>query len=134
MTSVYADTSFFIALLNASDAMHAEALGFSQVFQGKLVTSEYILIELGNFLSRLPARRLFAGFVAHIRVQPGHVVVECTSEILQEGIDLYARRCDKEWSLVDCISFAIMRRLGLRAVLTADHHFEQAGFEIVRSP
>jgi predicted nucleic acid-binding protein len=35
---------------------------------------------------------------------------------------------DKEWGIVDCFSFEVMRIRGMRFALTADHHFEQAGF------
>jgi uncharacterized protein len=38
-------------------------------------------------------------------------------------------RRDKEWSLTDCISFVVMKERGLTEALTADHHFEQAGFK-----
>jgi len=41
-----------------------------------------------------------------------------------------ARR-DKPWSLTDCISFVVMEQLGLVDALSADHHFEQAGFNIL---
>ena len=37
-------------------------------------------------------------------------------------------RLDKEWTLVDCASFIIMKQRSLMAALTTDHHFEQAGF------
>jgi uncharacterized protein len=55
-------------------------------------------------------------------------VVPLEMELYQEGVKLYASRSDKEWSLTDCISFVIMERLGLAEALTADHHFQQAGF------
>ena len=43
-------------------------------------------------------------------------------------MDLYRHRKDKDWSLTDCISFAAMTDEGLTEALTADRHFEQAGF------
>jgi uncharacterized protein len=43
-------------------------------------------------------------------------------------LDLYRDRPDKAWSLTDCISFVVMADKGIRDALTADHHFEQAGF------
>ena len=48
--------------------------------------------------------------------------------LFTRGLALYKERTDKEWSLTDCISFVIMRDLKLSAALTADRHFEQAGF------
>ena len=54
-----------------------------------------------------------------------------TLELLEQGMDLYARRPDKEWSLTDCISFVVMSQNGLEEALTGDHHFEQAGFRIL---
>jgi len=41
---------------------------------------------------------------------------------------LYCRREDKNWSLTDCMSFVVMEDEDIEDVLTADHHFEQAGF------
>ena len=52
-------------------------------------------------------------------------------ELFASGSDLYAQRLDKDWSLTDCISFVVMRERGIAEALTADHHFEQAGFTIL---
>ncbi len=41
---------------------------------------------------------------------------------------MLAERPDKEWSLVDCASFVLMRQREINEALTSDHHFEQAGF------
>ncbi|HMC28406.1 MAG TPA: hypothetical protein VKM56_11500 [Verrucomicrobiae bacterium] len=46
-------------------------------------------------------------------------------------MELCSARKDKEWSLTDCISFVVMQRERVTDALTADHHFEQAGFKIL---
>jgi hypothetical protein len=55
-------------------------------------------------------------------------IVPASTVLMDDGLDLFAKRPDKGWGLSDCISFVVMRRDGLRDALTADHHFEQAGF------
>ncbi len=55
-------------------------------------------------------------------------MIACTGTLLQSGWRLYGERLDKDWSLTDCMSFAVMKRAGLSEALTADHHFLQAGF------
>jgi hypothetical protein len=46
---------------------------------------------------------------------------------------LFTSRADKDWSLTDCLSFIVMGRRNIRQALTADNHFEQAGFHAVLS-
>lgn len=47
---------------------------------------------------------------------------------MDEAIALFTDRPDKSWGLTDCISFVVMQRFGATDALTADRHFEQAGF------
>ncbi len=54
-----------------------------------------------------------------------------TMEWFERGLELYERRPDKEWSVTDCISFAVMTERGVSEALTNDRHFEQAGFQIL---
>jgi predicted nucleic acid-binding protein len=44
---------------------------------------------------------------------------------------IFSTRPDKEWSLTDCISFVVMNERGITDAFTNDHHFEQAGFQIL---
>jgi predicted nucleic acid-binding protein len=48
--------------------------------------------------------------------------------LIARGVELFATRSDKNWSLVDCISFVVMKQKHLKEALSADHHFVQAGF------
>jgi predicted nucleic acid-binding protein len=59
---------------------------------------------------------------------PNATIVAATHERFEEGIALCSYRMDKDWSLTDCISFIVMQNQGLTDALTADRHFEQAGF------
>jgi hypothetical protein len=61
-------------------------------------------------------------------------IVRVTPEHFKEGCELYFKRADKGWSLTDCISFLVMQELGIRAALTPDEDFEQAGFERLMEP
>jgi predicted nucleic acid-binding protein len=55
-------------------------------------------------------------------------IIPASRELHREGLNLYARRRDKEWPLTDCTSFIIMEDEGIREALTGDRHFEQAGY------
>lgn len=56
-------------------------------------------------------------------------IVRLTPELLERGVALFRSRADKDWPLTDCISFVVMQEHGLTEALTADQHFEQAGFK-----
>jgi uncharacterized protein len=56
-------------------------------------------------------------------------IIPLDSRLLQRGLDLFANRPDKNWSLTDCISFVVMQNEGLTQALTGDGHFEQVGFK-----
>ncbi len=124
----FADTFFFFAFLNAADSAHREASTFYDGFDGELVTTEWVLTELADALSGISDRPAFVAFHRVIRNDTSVNIIPASHELFAAGIELYAARPDKEWSLTDCISFAVMQREGLADALTGDRHFEQAGF------
>ena len=129
MKRVFADTSYFVALLNPGDEYHDAAVELTETFDGQIVTTSWVLVELGNFLAGSPNRALLASLVRTLRASARTRIVGATERSFHEGLDLYARRPDKRWSLTDCMSFTTMRRGRLTAALTTDQHFAQAGFE-----
>jgi hypothetical protein len=52
-------------------------------------------------------------------------VVHVTPDFYAKGWELYSNRLDKDWGVIDCISFVIMQERNLTEALTSDHHFEQ---------
>jgi predicted nucleic acid-binding protein len=63
-----------------------------------------------------------------IKASPIVEVVHIDPSLDAEAWDLFQRRPDKTWSLVDCASFVVMQKRGINEALTSDVHFEQAGF------
>lgn len=130
-TRIFVDTSFFIALLNSNDADHPQAMAIQAQLTAEgscKITSEYVLLELGDGLSRLRFRHLASQLINLVYRDSSFEVIPSSTQLFAEALSLFNERSDKEWGLTDCSSFVIMRGLELDVALTADHHFQQAGF------
>jgi uncharacterized protein len=126
MKVVFADTFFFLALVNEQDKAHQAAVQFD-VTDG-LLTTAWVLTEVGDALSSPENRPVFLQMIDLLYRLPGVRIIEPSKELFESGIQLYRERPDKAWSLTDCISFAAMRQMNIHDALTGDRHFEQAGF------
>jgi predicted nucleic acid-binding protein len=131
MSATFADTYFFIALLFENDEAHAKAQTWAADLSGGLYTSVWVLTEVADALAVPGRRERFLPFLQFLRASPSVTIVPSEQALFDRGASLYDQRPDKSWSLTDCISFVIMQDYGLRDVLTGDHHFEQAGFNVL---
>jgi len=128
--SVYVDTSAFLAVLDADDANHEPA---KQTWTGllrareTLVTSNYVLVET----FALVQHRLGMEAVRTLQedVVPVLHVEWVGEELHQQAVGALLAANRRNLSLVDCASFAVMRRLGLRRAFAFDGHFSEQGFE-----
>jgi uncharacterized protein len=128
MKPVLADTSYYVALLSNNDERLLSAVRWSETLLGQQVVTEYVLVELGSMFANVRGRRHFVPFVEHLLADGGTLFIPASRSLLRRGMALFASRPDKEWSLVDCISFVVMKERRLTDALTTDHHFVQAGF------
>jgi predicted nucleic acid-binding protein len=129
MRVVFADTFYFLALINPSDQYHQKALGFTRAFKDRMLTTDWVITELADALAGTPRGRSEAlATLADLQADPDATIVPFSSTLMSDGLDLYARRPDKQWSLTDCVSFVVMQREGIAEALTGDQHFVQAGF------
>jgi uncharacterized protein len=128
MKPVFADTSFYIALLSPTDTRHSKAVEWSEAWLGRQITTEYVLIELGGAISRSRDRSLLVPFFEQILADSGTTFIPASASLFRRGLALFGARFDKNWSLTDCISFVVMKQRRLTGALSTDRHFEQAGF------
>jgi predicted nucleic acid-binding protein len=127
MTPVFADTYYYLALVNPGDTGHAKAAAFARSTPRPMVVSDWVITELADGLCSVANRPVFTRLLSVIKGPPT-TVIPYDSALMDRGLALFASRADKEWSLTDCVSFLVMNDHGITEALTADHHFEQAGF------
>lgn len=125
---VFADTFYFLAIINPDDAYHRQALDYSRSKRAPMLTTDWVLTEVADAFARTPYRSAAKRLHVHLCSRPADIVVPCSRGWLEMGFNLYDARPDKSWSLTDCISFEVMREHGVTEALTGDRHFAQAGF------
>ncbi len=96
----------------------------------QIVTTEMVLVELLNFVSKEGehTRELTSKAVRDLKSDPGVEVVAQTSGQFDDAINRYASRLDQRWSVTDCASFVLMEERHIREALAYDQDFMQAGF------
>lgn len=134
MRQVFADTFYYLALMNVDDAAHAKAMAVSKSLDCPMLTTAWVLTEVGDAFAAPPQRRVFLDLLEDLQSDPACTILPASEGLFQSAVALYRKRPDKEWSLTDCISFEAMRRHGISEALTEDHHFEQAGFVALLKP
>lgn len=126
MPTYFADTSFWVALIDRRDTCHAKAADLSLRISGKILTAEAVVVETANTFAKPNWRPKAIALINHITLRED---IEIAYKSWHKAWDLFTDRPDKAWSLTDCISFEVVRERGISEALTADNHFRQAGFQ-----
>lgn len=126
---MFVDTSAFLALLDADDEFHAKAVEtWDRLIDGgvSLLTTNHVVVETNALVQRrLGMEALRALMVEVVRGLTVAWVDRETHEAAAAA-QLVAHR--KRLSLVDCVSFQVMRDLGLTHAFAHDVHFGHQGF------
>lgn len=132
MRTVFLDTVGLIAIWDVADQWHESA---SRVYSelglnnARLVTTSLVLYECGNAAARRPYRDLVIGLREDLGIAGD--LYEPSPADLVEAWTAYRNGQIGSAGIVDEISFAVMRRLGISRAFTNDKHFEAAGFEVL---
>jgi predicted nucleic acid-binding protein len=129
VSDVFLDTVGLLALLNHSDQWRADAVASFASLQAAhrgFVATELIFYEAGNALARTSLRAAVDNIRVELRDQGK--IEALTNADCENAWQLYRSRRNGDASIVDCVSFVVMRRLGLIEAFTNDQHFAAAGF------
>lgn len=129
---IFIDTSAFYALLDRDDGHHPRAKrAWTELLKAvhSLVTSNYVLLETFALLQNrlgIEAARAF-----HDDVLPLIHIEFVASETYRSGVAALLSASRRDLSLVDCVSFEVMRISGINTVFAFDKHFKEQGFVIL---
>ena len=131
MNEVFADTGYWVAMVNPDDNWHRNAQSATQTLGNrKIITTEMVLVEFFAHMSDggSESRALAVGALRDIKSNPNIEIVPQTHEQFEEAVKRYGERPDKRYSLTDCASFLEMEKRGITEALAHDRDFVQARF------
>ncbi len=135
---VFLDAAYAIALASSRDEFHEKAVQLAGVIRSegtKLVTTRAVILEIGNALSKQRYRTPAVKLLEALETDANVGIVALTETLYEQAFRLFRERMDKEWGIIDCISFVVMRERKILSALTTDEHFQQAGFRaLLRKP
>ena len=130
--NVFVDTSALLAVFDRSDARHAAAKRiWEELLSGEntLVVHSYVLVETSAVLTRRIGMEAVGVFERD--VVPALRVVWITRDIHEGSVGAHLAAGRRALSLVDCASFEVMRRTGVRTAFAFDPHFKEFGYEVL---
>jgi hypothetical protein len=133
MNAVFVDTGELVARVLPRDQHHrASRRGWDTLenVDVRLFSSEHVLDEAVSLLARQAGAAYAAQWARDHLVSNEIVWLNASRDDWHEALRWLEKFSDQKLSLTDCLSFALMRREGIGAAFSFDHHFELAGFEL----
>jgi len=134
MRQIFVDTAAFIALGNQRDDVHKPACHIQKQLAKdavQFVTTNLVIAEYCNAFSSIKLRTIAITTVETIFVSKRWQYIHIDEILMQQSYVLYKQMTDKNWGLIDCSSIVLAKQMQIQEIFTADHHFEQAGFQIL---
>ena len=131
MERVFVDTSAWFAYANRADREHEAIKEVLASFQGRLVTSNFVFDETITYCANRLGHRTATLLGNHLLTAQSIDLVRVQPDDELAAWNLFKERTDKQYSLTDCTSFTLMRRLRLTTALALDDDFTQEGFEVL---
>jgi predicted nucleic acid-binding protein len=132
MRQLFLDTSYLIAIESADDHNHKVALTHWQDLSGNLpiiVTTSYIFDEVVTFFNNRNRHGKAVEIGKLLLESPSVKFIYIDEAVIHEAWRYFIQHSDKTYSFTDCTSFVVMKQQRIRAALTFDQHFVQAGFK-----
>jgi predicted nucleic acid-binding protein len=131
---VFGDTSFFFALVAKRDPAHRPAVvAYEKLLKAgaRVVTTDFVVDETLTLTKARIDARATIGMLDRMERSESVDVEMLGSERFLASKQYFRKHSDHDYSFTDCTSFVVMNELEIRAALTTDRHFKEAGFEVL---
>jgi len=132
MNAVFLDTGYVLALELSNDQNHRGAVRHWRSLRKKLpplVTTSYVFDEVVTYFNSRGHHAKAVEVGNRFLTSPSVQFVQVDEKLFKEGWEYFQLHKDKDYSLTDCISFVVMKKLGIETAFAFDQHFVQAGFQ-----
>ncbi len=130
MKTVFADTGGFYALADRRDPAHARARKYFDSCDAVLLTTDFVFAETMSLLTKRLGKDVAVKFGQALRNSRSVRIEEVPFQVREKAWQLFAGQGDKDYDLIDCISFSMMEKFRVREVFGFDRHFTQYGFDL----
>ncbi len=131
MERVFVDTGGWFALVDSSDPAHRRAADWMDSNTLPLLTTDYVFDETVTLIRMELGHRIAVKFGEKLLASSMTQLASISPDDRNAAWQTFKRYRDQKLSFTDCSSFAVMRRFGIHRVLTTDHHFRVASFEVL---
>jgi predicted nucleic acid-binding protein len=134
MNAVFLDTGYVLALELSNDQNHRVAAKHWRSLRKRLpplVTTLYVFDEIVTYFNSRGYHAKAMEVGNRLLTSPSVQFVQVGEGLFGGGWHYFQQHQDKDYSLTDCISFVVMRRLKIEITFAFDQHFVQAGFKRV---
>ena len=128
MKKTFADTGYWVSFLDENDQwMEIASKALEKIGNSEIITTELILIEVLNYFSKYRAdiKKFVAESIESLFTDETVLILEHNHEDFLKALELYKFRLDKGYSLTDCVSINVYRKLEINEILTHDHHLSR---------
>ncbi|WP_263975275.1 type II toxin-antitoxin system VapC family toxin [Leptolyngbya sp. 7M] len=129
MKTIFADTGYWIALLDPQDTLHSTAVSLSiTLAQEQFCTTEMVFTEVLNHFAKRGNffRQAAAALIQSAQENSAIEIVAQTPDLFQQALKLYIQRPDQAWSHTDCASFCFMQQKKILEALAYDKHLVES--------
>jgi len=119
---IFADSSYFIAIVREKDRWHKDALRVSEKIRDSLLISELVISEsitmVGSFEGGKAGKTLYEYFIDNCRIE------FINEEMMEKAVNAFLKY-DGSISLADASSIEIMKKSGIKKIISFDSDFDK---------